>query len=108
MWQRRVRRIAAAERRFVAVHPEQAPWFLNIFETVSRMPPAGGRGRRLAGIVPPGLPWLGPRVWESTDLYFKQQLAPAFLESWAEAAWADHLPPREGPDLSEREPPGPA
>jgi len=102
MWQARVRRIAASERRFVAVHPEQDPWFHDIFETVSRLPPASGRGRKLARWVPAGLPWLGPRVWESTDLYFKQLLAPAFLEGWEEAAWADERPPGDGPDLSER------
>jgi GT2 family glycosyltransferase len=103
MWQRRIRRIAASERRFVAVHPGHDPWFKRIFESVAALPPARGRGRSLTGVVPPGLPWLGPKVWESADLYFKQLLAPGFLDGWAQAAYADHGPPPLGPDLSERD-----
>ena len=64
IWQRRMRRIAVAERRFVAVHPELEPWFNRMLRVRAAQPPAGGRGRRLAGSVPPATPWLGPRVWD--------------------------------------------
>ncbi len=103
MWKRRVRRIAAAERRFVAVHPEIEPWFLRLFEAAAARPPARGRGRALARWVPPGLPWLGPRVTGSADLYFKQLLAPDFLAGWEAAGYADEGPPPAGPELAERE-----
>ena len=99
-WLKRIRRIAAAEHRFTRMHPEIEPWFRRIFEHVDSLPAASGRGRHVARWVPPGTPWLGPRVWNSTDLYFKQLLAPAFLEAWAEAEHAEQMP--RGPDLSER------
>jgi hypothetical protein len=50
------------------------------------------------------VPWIGPRLWASADLFFKQLLAPAYLEGWSRAAWADDGPPQGGLDLSERAP----
>jgi GT2 family glycosyltransferase len=98
-WLRRIRRVAVAEHRFSEVHPEIEPWFKRIFEHVAAQPPASGRGRALARWIGPDVPWIGPKVWNSTDLYFKQLLAPEFLDAWAEAEAGTTA---DGPDLSER------
>jgi hypothetical protein len=98
-WKKRARRVAIAEREFTRLHPEQPPWFHRMFTHAMERPPARGRGIKLARYVPPGTPWLGRRVWASVDAYYKQALAPYFLEAWEEAESA-----REGPaqaDLSE-------
>ena len=34
------------------------------------------------------VPWLGPRVWSSADLVFKQAIAPHFLAAWEQAGLA--------------------
>jgi len=98
-WQRRARRVAVAERVFCELHPELQPWFYNLFSGAARAPRARGRGVRLAPFVPRRVPWLGPRVWASVDLAFKQAIAPYFLAAWEEAAGAADQP--RGPDLSE-------
>ena len=87
-WQEKVRRYAATERQFLRIHPELEPYFFNMFSSATRLPPARGRGLRLARFVPRRLPWLGPYVWKMVDIYFRQQLAPHFLEAWEEAAGA--------------------
>lgn len=84
-WRNRAAQLAVAERRFVAIHPEIEPHFHHMFSAAVAAPPARGRGARLLGIVPRSTPWLGPRVWRSADLYFRQALAPAFLRAWEEA-----------------------
>jgi GT2 family glycosyltransferase len=99
-WKRRVRRAAFAERQFVRLHPEVAPYFHRMFSHAARLPAGRGRGVRLAGYVPPWVPWLGWRVWTSADLAFKQALAPHFLEAWEEAGRAEGDSAQ--PDLSER------
>jgi GT2 family glycosyltransferase len=99
-YERRVRRIAAAERQFVQLHPEIEPYFHRMFSHAASLPAASGRGIRLAPFVPRWVPFLGPRVWTSVDIAFKQALAPGFLEAWEEAA--DSEGPAQ-PDLSERE-----
>ena len=83
-WKEKMRRLAFTERQFTALHPEFEPWFFNLFTWAAQLPEARGRGRHLAWVVPHEFPWLGERVWDSADLYFKQQLAPHFLEAWAE------------------------
>ncbi len=82
---RRVRRMAAAEYEISQMHPELEPWWHEIFSGVSRLPPVRGRGARLARYVPRRVPFLGPRVWSSADRFYKQALAPYFLEAWSEA-----------------------
>jgi GT2 family glycosyltransferase len=84
-WKKRVRRIAAAEHRFVHIHPELSPWFFRMFSDASKAPRVRGRGARLAPFVPPWVPWLGPRVQASAEMAWKQALAPHFLEAWADA-----------------------
>jgi GT2 family glycosyltransferase len=98
-WKKRARRVAAAEHTFTRLHPEREPWFHTLFTEATRTPAAGKSSERLARLVPPGTPWLGPRVWGKLDLYYKQALAPHFLAAWdeAEAAGGDTAQP----DLSE-------
>jgi len=84
-WRKRARRLGAAERRMVEMHPEMEARMRSMFERAAAQPPARGRGARLYPYVPRTLPWLGPRVYESTDLFFKQALAPEFLAGWEEA-----------------------
>lgn len=95
-WKLRAARIAVSEREFTRLHPELEPWFLRLFTTASREPPASDRGVRLGRWVAPWVPIVGPRVWHSLDLFYRQALAPYFLEAWSS-------PASEGPDLSERE-----
>lgn len=77
-----VQRIAAAERRFCARHPQARPYFHDLFLAARDHPPARGRGARLAPVVPRRTPWLGPRVWASFDLVNRQALAGPFLAAW--------------------------
>jgi GT2 family glycosyltransferase len=98
-WTKRARRVAVAEHEFTRLHPEQPPWFHRLFTEAARRPAARGRGVRLAPYVPRRVPLLGPRVWASVDIYFKQQLAPHFLSAWEEASKSPGGPAQ--PDLSE-------
>jgi GT2 family glycosyltransferase len=98
-WKKRIRRAAAAERRFIGQHPELSPHLYRMFNEALSFPPARGRGARLARFVPRRLPVLGNRVWGAADLYWWQQLAPDFLDAW-EAAEEEA---GTAPDLSERE-----
>jgi len=84
-WQQRSRRVASEEYKFWRLHPELEPWFHRIFSAAAAAPKARGRGVRLAPYVPKELPWLGPRVWASVDMYYKQAIAPYFLDAWEEA-----------------------
>jgi glycosyltransferase involved in cell wall biosynthesis len=77
-------RAAAAERAFVSIHPEIPAHFHRLFSDAAKRPLARGRGRYLLGIVPRWIPWLGPRVWRSADLYYRQALAWHFLAAWAD------------------------
>ncbi len=84
-YERRVRRIAFAEREFVRLHPDVPPFFFNLFSAALAVPPASGRGRVLIGRIPRSTPLLGARAWASADLYYRQRLAPAFLDAWERA-----------------------
>ena len=84
-----MRRLAETEFEFTRIHPELKPWFHDLFSRAVSKPPARGRGMSLASIVPERVPWLGPRVWKSADIAWKQALAPYFLEAWDELASAE-------------------
>jgi GT2 family glycosyltransferase len=84
-WKEKMRRLATTEHQFTQIHPELEPWFHRLFSQAAEMPPASGRGVRLASFAPRWVPWLGPRVWRSADLAWKQALAPHFLAAWEEA-----------------------
>ena len=83
---RRMPMMASSERAFCAKHPEIPPYFLNLFRDAAGRPPAPHRLARLARVVPPEMPVLGPRVWASADARFKEQLAPDFMRAWEETA----------------------
>lgn len=98
-WRKRARRVAVAEHQFTRLHPELPPWFHGVFARAVAAPRARGRGLRLAPYVSPAVPWLGPRVWGSVDMAYKQDLAPYFLEAWEEASVGNAT--SDQPDLSE-------
>jgi len=81
-WRERVVRLAHAERAFVEKHPEIPAYFFGKFSEVANLPPARGRGRALIRWIPRSFPWLGERAWNSADLYYRQALAPGFLDAW--------------------------
>jgi hypothetical protein len=82
---RRMPMMASSERAFCLKHPEIPPYFLNLFSEAAARPPAPHRIARLARLVPPGVPFLGARVWASVDARFKEALAPAFMRAWEES-----------------------
>jgi GT2 family glycosyltransferase len=84
-WSEKARRMAAAERQFVTIHPEIEPWFHKKFSAAARKPPLRGRAMKLVRFVPRWVPWLGPRVWDAAWRGYWQVLAPHFLAGWDEA-----------------------
>lgn len=82
MWKRRVRRIARAEHRFVELHPEQKPYFYELFSDAAAAPRARARWLPYADLISPATPWLGARVSGSLGAYYRQSLALPFLEEW--------------------------
>lgn len=95
-WRRKVVRLAHTEHDFITKHPELEPWFFRIFAEAAARPRARGRGVSACRFIPKSVPVLGPYVWTSAELYWKQQLAGPFLEAWAEAeAGARTGPPGE-------------
>lgn len=84
-YRERMRIVAAAERQFVAKHPQADAYFLERFRRAAALPPARDRGVRLARFVPRRTPLIGARVWFSLDRWYDQQLAPAFLQAWRES-----------------------
>ena len=84
-WRERMRLVASAERRWVERHPGQRAYFHDLFADALARPPARGRGRPLVRLIPRGVPLLGPRVWASNDLYYRQLLADAFMAGWDSA-----------------------
>jgi glycosyltransferase involved in cell wall biosynthesis len=81
-WKGRMRAIGAAERRFTEKHPDVPPYFRDRLSRAAAGTPARGRGAKLAGVIGPRFPFLGPRVWASAEAFFAQQLWPAFEEGW--------------------------
>ncbi len=84
--------MASSERAFCAKHPEIPPYFLNMFSEAASRTPAPHRLAHLARLVPPGAPFLGPRVWASADARFKEALAPDFMRAWEESEGAPGAP----------------
>ena len=82
-WKARMAETAAAERRFVSLHPELEPYFERLLRDAAAQPARAARLARAALPTPLGsAPVLGPRLWWRADLYFRQQLAPEFLAAW--------------------------
>ena len=84
-WKQKMRRMAAAERQFVTIHPDATPWLYERFRQAEQPDRIRGRSVKLARFIPEWIPWLGPRVWRSARLTFTQELAPYFLSGWEEA-----------------------
>jgi glycosyltransferase involved in cell wall biosynthesis len=85
VYKQRLPMLAAAEWQFTQLHPDVTPWYHQMFSEALMHGPTGTRARRLAGVVPPRLPWLGRRVWDAADLQWRQELAPTFMAAWDEA-----------------------
>jgi len=83
-WRSRMAATAAAERRWVELHPELPAYFHDKFADAAARPRSRGLGRALIRWLPRHVPVLGPRAWSSADLYYRQQLGPSFLEAWAQ------------------------
>jgi glycosyltransferase involved in cell wall biosynthesis len=81
-WRRRMAATATAERRWVEHRVEMPAYFHDKFAEVMRMPPAHGRATKLLHFVRPNTPLVGRVTWRYADIYFRQQLAPAFLDQW--------------------------
>jgi GT2 family glycosyltransferase len=104
MWKRRVRRIARAERQFCVLHPEFEPYFFNLFRIAADAPRASGRGAFLIGRLPRRTPVLGKRAWRSADMFFRQLLAPGFLEEWHRDTNTPPVPLADGAQSGTAEP----
>lgn len=81
-WRARMAAVATAERQWVSRYPEMPAYFHDKFVEAQRRPPARGRGRNLIRWIPPSLPLLGRKAWQSAEVFYLQQLAPAFLDAW--------------------------
>lgn len=90
-WERRMAAVARMERAFVDAHPEQRPWFWERLGGALGLRRSLGLGRPLTRIVEPHRGRLGRWAWRSTDRYYRQRLAPAFLGAW------DQVPASSGP-----------
>ena len=89
-WRGRMARVAQAERTWIRLHPDEQPYFHDRFADALASPPARGRrGRALLRYVPRATPVIGESVWRNADLYFRQQLAPAFMAAWDQEDDAD-------------------
>jgi GT2 family glycosyltransferase len=82
-WQGRLAATAASERAWVALHPELEPYFHDRLADAAGRTQLRGRATALLRWTPRWLPWLGDKVWANATIYYRQQLAPAFLEAWA-------------------------
>ena len=82
-WKARMRTQAAAERAWIRRYPAEQPYFHARFSAALRLGPRRGRlGRALLPYVPRSAPFIGERVWENADVYFRQQLGRPFLAAW--------------------------
>jgi glycosyltransferase involved in cell wall biosynthesis len=81
-WERRMELVGAAERAFTTKHPDVTPYFKERLEPSQ----ARGRGARLAGLVNPAVPWLGPKVWASANAFYAARLREPFMRGWDAAA----------------------
>lgn len=81
-WRNRMAATATAERRWVSHHPDMPAYFHDRFADAMRRGPSSGRAARLLRWVPPNAPVIGRPIWKRGDAYYRQQLAPAFLEQW--------------------------
>jgi GT2 family glycosyltransferase len=96
-WKRRMALVAPAERRFVDKHPDVPAYFFDRFTAAAARPPASRLPAILADRGGESIPLVGSRLRRRADLWYAQQLAPAFLSAWAESDERAGEPP---PDQS--------
>jgi glycosyl transferase family 1 len=83
--QRRMPALADAASALTSLHPTLLyPLPRLISDAAADTPYRGRVGRALNRWVSPQVPLLGPRVWDNAAAYYRQQLAPAFLETSTE------------------------
>lgn len=85
-WKRRMAATAPAERRWVEHRPGMPAYFHDLFAAAAARRRAHGPGRALLRYVAPESGLLGRLAWESADVYYRQQLAPAYLGAWERSA----------------------
>ena len=85
-WKRRIAATAPAERRWIAHRPEMPAYFHDLFADAAARPRAYGPGRALLKHAAPEGSRLGRLAWASADIYYRQQLAPAYLAAWHASA----------------------
>ncbi len=89
-WRDRMAATASAERRWIGLRPEMPAYFHDLLADASaREPSRGLAGRLFVRWVPRWLPVLGPLVWSSADVHYRQQLAPRFLAAWKADEYGD-------------------
>jgi hypothetical protein len=81
-WRTTIQQNAVAERTFVAMHPDVPPHFHRLFRAAAERPRARGLGRHLTWLFREPRGSIGRRVWQSADIWYRQQLAPHFLAAW--------------------------
>jgi GT2 family glycosyltransferase len=82
-WKGRMLTQAAAERAWITRYPDEDPYFYSRFGAALRLGPRRGRlGQALLPYVPRSAPFIGERVWQNADVYFRQQLGRPFVDAW--------------------------
>jgi GT2 family glycosyltransferase len=88
-WRTRIREIARSERRMIELYPELEPHFERRLRLALAESPARARAARLLfPLRRAGWPRLSRFVDHHLDVYYRQRLAPAFLEVWDSASSA--------------------
>jgi GT2 family glycosyltransferase len=96
-WKGHLSRIATAEHRFCQLHPELDPWFHRAFTWAISTPPVTSSQLRWAAHIPRWLPVVGPRSARRMDRFYKQKLAPDYLDAWDRVATANSKTDLGGP-----------
>lgn len=92
-WRARMAMQATAERAWIERYPGESPYFHDRFAAAVAMGERRGRlGRALLPHVGRDAPLIGQRVWDSADVYFRQQLGRPFLAAWDQSAGAGSGP----------------
>jgi len=81
-WRKRMSAIATVERRWVSHRREMPAYFHDTLLHAAGLPRARGVTAALLRWIGPDTPLIGRHVWRRADLYYRQRLAPAFLEQW--------------------------
>lgn len=83
-WRERVRRIGAAERRFIEKHPDAPALHRKRYEAALEAPHRRGVPGILFPLIPEWLPYFGSRAARRVDEWNWQRFAPDFFDGWDE------------------------